>query len=201
MTAINLRDHEVRRLLDVGKVLVIRPVKPQPDGENLEILSRCYGGTTDYQSIFHDLTAGDMGYEPTTLKCPCGYYHSEWWGRETWMRINNPKNVYDKVWEYIDYYYYRASVSEQFLSEWKHWRSPVTMPRWASRLSGVVGNTRVMRVQDVTDDDVLLAGLGKVAWMPSEIIGALKRAWNARYPSMPYESCPWVWLTEIERKA
>lgn len=39
------------------------------------------------------------------------------------------------------------------------WRSPVTMPRWASRITLVVNDVRVQRVQEISSRDVLAEGV------------------------------------------
>lgn len=43
------------------------------------------------------------------------------------------------------------------------WRSPIHMPRWASRLTLVVTAARIERLQDISEDDAVAEGLVKAA--------------------------------------
>ncbi|WP_340109474.1 hypothetical protein [Pikeienuella sp. HZG-20] len=44
------------------------------------------------------------------------------------------------------------------------WRSPIHMPRWASRLTLTVTDVRVQRVQDISEEDALAEGVERLRY-------------------------------------
>lgn len=86
------------------------------------------------------------------------------------------------------------------------WRSPMFMPRWASRLTLEVVEVRVQRVQEISEDDARADGL----WRPSddnpygthyvgEMIDRFAAAWDRINPKDPWASNPWVWAVSFKR--
>src|SRR5579872_528511 len=67
--------------------------------------------------------------------------------------------------------YYRADFDR---SGKPAWRSPIHMPRWASRLTLIVTATRIERVQEISEDDARAEGVTAPV-LP-------------RWSSMPYRS-------------
>ncbi|MGE4465841.1 hypothetical protein [Sphaerochaeta sp.] len=97
--------------------------------------------------------------------------------------------------------------------EWKagmsplKWKSPIFMPRWASRITLEITDIRVDRVQDITEDDALAEGcsnrgvkfLNTLVYPPkyeSVPIAEYYTLWdklNAKR-GYPWEKNPWVWV-------
>ena len=157
--AITLKDHEVRAVLN-GATQLRRPVKPQPwwiepptlDGD------QWIGPYTNDGNVSNGTYAARCPY-------PIG---SRWWVREKWIQ------PYEWIVPGYDPNYHRALYKASSFDTWgcgyefhwddipdRFWRSPITMPRWASRLTvevvettveqqdGVwVWSTRVRRVQE-----------------------------------------------------
>jgi hypothetical protein len=59
-------------------------------------------------------------------------------------------------------FHYRATDNGAWKPYWGKWRSPLHMPRWASRLTLKVADVRVQQLQDLTEEDALAEGAG--AW-------------------------------------
>jgi hypothetical protein len=99
------------------------------------------------------------------------------------------------------------------------WRSPVTMPAWASRLTLLVIDVRVQRVQDISEADAVASGLLEWSDPPrvtKKYYGATKadvwetdprkafaRLWDATWlkSGFGWDSNPWVWAANVERVA
>ena len=69
------------------------------------------------------------------------------------------KEAIDKVSDY-DGVFYRADYDAEYPggSDGLGWRSPIHMPRWASRLTLTVTDVRVQRVQNITARDIIAEG-------------------------------------------
>jgi hypothetical protein len=201
MIAITLHDHEVRRLLAQGSVLVVRPVKPQPPTHTTHAVVR-----SDQANmwIFHETFRQFVAQ--TNILCPYGAPGTEHWVRETWQ-LNSvvwdmgalPKHhPRDRITGELVELIYRADgeIDKQFEPEpdtgrWR-WRSPVTMPRWASRYAVTVRDVRVLQVGDVTDNAVLEAGFDH-AFVP------FVDWWDSHKNYPPYADNPWAWAITVER--
>ena len=89
------------------------------------------------------------------------------------------------------------------LAEDTRWRSPVTMPRWASRWDLVVESVRVERVQDATEDDALAEGftdeiLGDQGRASSTTaLGVLVEHWIARHGPGSWERNDWCCVARV----
>ena len=69
------------------------------------------------------------------------------WVRETWAECNGPPRSA----------VYRANL--QNAHEWR-WTPSIHMPRWASRITLVVTEARVERLQEISHDDAVAEGMG-----------------------------------------
>jgi hypothetical protein len=161
---IALRPWEVRAILDGRKTTFRRVVK-----------------LTDPSSTYacHDddgwpMTAdeyGDWSRDP----CPFGGVGSRLWCRETWALVR-----FFKDWEtgYVDDWKdWEGPVPNQAPPGWTviyrtdghweehkddrgfRWRSPIPMPRWASRITLEVTGVKVERLQEITHPDIAAEGL------------------------------------------
>lgn len=81
------------------------------------------------------------------------------------------------------------------------WRSPVYMPRWASRITLEITDVRVERIQDVSIEDVLAEGIKEVRGQHSgeywreETGGKFVDIWDSINAKRGYgwSVNPWVW--------
>lgn len=222
---INLRDWEVRAILDGRKTMIRRAVK-WPSWANPE---------RDWPKLVRSgaIALMDDGRPSKTLTCPFGAPGDLLWVRECWALVDF--NACDGMDE-DDFTWctqpgdiapgghpvlYRATVPDFF--EWNddpesRWRPSIHMPRWASRLTLRVTDVRVERVQDISEDDARAEGVradnatvvidadGKIRKDISHTHrGAFAVAWDAVYgkrdPTTPtsWTANPWVWCVSFER--
>lgn len=79
-------------------------------------------------------------------------------------------------------------------------RPPIHMPRWASRLTLIVTDVKILRMQEIGEDQAAATGLFKPYDIPlrelvdSPFRTSFQRAWNARHAKRGYDwnANPWV---------
>lgn len=101
-------------------------------------------------------------------------------------------------------------------SDLKPWKSPLLMPRWASRILLRITDIRVERLQDITEEGAIAEGVERVTSVgPCRAIGwrdysggpgffnardSCATAWNKiNGKKAPWESNPFVWVISFER--
>lgn len=87
------------------------------------------------------------------------------------------------------------------------WRPSIHMPRWASRLTLLVREVRIERLQDITEDGARAEGarepslrllcpdLAQAAWSERQVFS---RLWNHQYGPDAWEANPWVTVTGFD---
>lgn len=203
---LTLRDHEVKQLLSTGDVLIVRPVKPQPwwiEPPHLEG-DRWIG-----------VYSKDTDITNPTYQARCPYpVGSRWWVRETWVQ------PYEWIVPGYDPNYHGALYKASSFDTWgcgysfdwddipdRFWRSAITMPRWASRLTVEVVENGVGRVRELTYRDICrmgYAGMPEDSDEPMDVeryaaVKWLRETWDRHNPKYPYSSNPWVWVAEFRR--
>lgn len=91
------------------------------------------------------------------------------WVRETWRTHERPSDAVDGILFAADGGFQRIENTMAAATAWvvahdndKHgerWRSPLHMPRWASRISLLVINVRLERLQAITEEDAKAEGV------------------------------------------
>jgi hypothetical protein len=152
------------------------------------------------------------------IKCPYGQVGDRLWVKETWAADRRYDDLAPSalpmsadgstpsLWWKVD------SASKRWLgAKPGRWRSSMFMPRWASRITLELTDVRVERVQEITPDDALAAG---VAWyglgQPSqntdihqyrrEALAWFEHLWNTIKAKRGYgwRPNPWCWVLEFE---
>lgn len=116
------------------------------------------------------------------------------WVRETWAheRLSPDPDNPDNPDPAEPMLLYRASYSER---RGVFWRSPIHMPRWASRITLTVTDVRVQRVQEINEDDAAREGFPMPA---TEGHGSLSpmtdfaEVWDDLHGHGSWASDPWV---------
>lgn len=195
----------VRAILEGRKTQTRRAMKPQPESQ----------GFTD------STAAGDMvyiwphlyddGWRDRFAKSPYGMVGERLWVRETWAHDAIGYGCSDTHCGNPDHIWYRATeapiVAESFAGA-AHWRSPIHMPRWASRITLEIVKVRVQRVWQISQWDCIQEGIVDVARAehrspepgeaPIDLYGKLWDSINAKR-GHPWSSNPWVWVIEFKR--
>jgi hypothetical protein len=184
----------IRAILDGRKTQTRRVVKPQP----VEALIGLPGpGKVLWLGL------------PREEECPYGVPGDTLWVKETWathVAFDNRKVPEDScVW-------YRADDPEH--ENLGKWRSPLFMPRWASRIALDLAGVRVERLQDITEEDDAWA---EGVQIPGAIWGSggpeprdtyatnVERfafMWDAINGKRGYgwATNPWVWVVEFKQR-
>ena len=97
--------------------------------------------------------------------------------------------------------WYRAD-NDEWLQDHESWRTPLFMPRWASRITLEITGLRVERLQDITEEDAVTEGLP-----PREQTGfdTARYRYHILWDSLnakrgyAWDSNPWVWVIEFKR--
>lgn len=151
---------------------------------------------------------GDYREFTTCQRHPYGRAGDRLWVRETWS--------WDAEYEGPGCVSYRARDDER---QGQRWRSPIHMPRWASRLLLTVTEVRVERLQSITEEDAEAEGVAPykqadltnvrevAAFFGSgpaphlSYRAGFANAWDSlNGKRAPWAENPWVWVVTFRRE-
>lgn len=135
---------------------------------------------------------------------PCDRF----WVRETWgLHSTEPADGPEGA-----EVYYRATQGDLHSLRYQLWRPSIFMPRWASRISLKLTQVRVVRLQDISEEDAKAEGIGLVLADSMPEIGrimidkdrraAFAHLWdsiNGKRPGCSWKDNPWLWAVDFER--
>lgn len=180
----------VRALLAGTKTQTRRIIKPQPEPEFLRATIRADGNSFAPASLF-----GGPTHKALARLCRPG---DRLWVREAWR---TESNYYD------DLSPSQMSGEETILfaadADWSdnksvgRLRAGMHMPRWASRLTLIVTDVRVQRLQEISKDDVIAEGIAEREGYP---IADCYAGWHEPYAQLwdtingagSWDANPWV---------
>lgn len=178
----------VRAILDSHKTVTRRVVKPQP------VWSSC-----DMRLVWKNVGWWREGWNPIET--------ITW--KHTPYRPGDILYVRETFFEHKSHFYYKADGKHEILAMLGitfKWRPSIHMPREAARIFLRVTDVRVERLQEITEEQVILEGfeayhsdsgyyepatLGFVETWDSTI----KKTDHALYG---WDANPWVWVIEFE---
>jgi len=184
----------VRAILDGRKTMTRRPVKQQP--EAVSRVGRPFWWVGGFRL---DANARNP------LRCPYGVVGDQLWVRETWQYEREGTGCPDD-----NGFLYRATdPGWDDNGTGLRWRSPIHMPRRASRITLEVTDVRVERVQDISDADAIAEGVNPQDWPVSNIPAAMREPHGYAFAQLwdfinakrgySWESNPWVWVVCFKR--
>lgn len=184
----------VRAILDGRKTMTRRVLKPQPgepvfDGERW--LDRARERTAPHDAGERSITPYAVGdrlwvreawqhARKRYCRCPQG---AEPQPCDDWMEGTGCRSDRGDV-------IYRADAESLAF-----WRSPIHMPRWASRLTLIVESVRVERLQEITEADAEREGVEKPIlphWPGLPFRSAFRGLWLDLHGPVSWEANPWV---------
>ncbi len=182
----------VRAILENRKTQTINVIKPQPLPYWIPATVLANG-----VAIFDE----QHGLDVHRLKCPYGQLGDRLWVRETFCDLGDgsmPGRVlYKASFDDLD-----AEMMRQSGVGMPIWKSPVCMPRWASRITLEIINIRVERLQDISIDDIYAEGCPAISSDAdgSELYEWYSDFWDSINAKRGYswESNPFVWVIEFK---
>jgi hypothetical protein len=154
------------------------------------------GSLHQFWAIWPSPTPDENGHHPDdACKFPYGFVGDRLWVRETWQYADHAVTNGDPC------FVYRATDPDWETMEGWSWRSPIHMPRRASRITLEIIGVRVERLQDISEDDAI-AELGGKAHPNGVVntVGHFQEKWDEiNGKSHPWESNPWVWAIEFKK--
>jgi hypothetical protein len=222
----------VRAILSGIKTQTRRVVKLQPTGEWKIDTPPVLGRITSKHhlkerfGVFVRLDIETCFPLASLIPCPYGQPGDRLWVRETWKPVPisayrcsegvqqtpNPQDadeaaVYKAGWDRSG-----GGVS---------WRSPIHMPRWASRITLEITDVRVERLQDISEADAIAEGVRGYPFRPEDgwpictgyMVGdddgkttlhpkpqdPYRLLWESINGPGSWDTDPWVWVIQFKR--
>jgi hypothetical protein len=135
----------------------------------------------DKRRLWNDIRRGQL-----REACPYGQPGDQLWVRETWNCAD-----YSTRHQRRENVRYRATDGEEL-----RWRSPIHMPRWASRILLEIVSVRVERLQEIRERDCDAEGLEPIEM---EMRPHFRSLWESINGPGSWETNPWVWVIEFRR--
>ena len=193
----------VRALLDGRKTMTRRVLKPQPYFDKDGLLwwhwskwagsaSRDPIGSIHEEWLEHlPYVVGDRLWVREAWQDCCPLWHFAWCGcgsREMMVSTHRPVYRGDPI-------ECQKRGPEDKEAPPLKWRSPIHMPRWASRRTLIVENVRVERLQEITEADAEREGVEKPIlphWPGLPFRSAFRGLWLDLHGPVSWEANPWV---------
>ena len=186
----------VRAILDGRKTQTRRVMKPQPFADGYyegpieaTLLPPDIDGVVSAR--FNVKAVGGGAIREQIIDCP--YVPGmRIWVREAWMPAIDAGG---SDWRYAADY---GQEGRRRMNDIQRWRSPIHMPRWASRLTLAVTEVRAERVQEISEADAMAEGVRKhlepegnevVEWSYKQ---SFARLWNDIHGRRAWDKNPWV---------
>jgi hypothetical protein len=155
------------------------------------------------------------------VRCPYGEPGDRLWVRETWRPEERASDLVDGIRFAADDAFVPIENSAAAADRWLAtlytagpapvrrpegvWRSPIHMPRWASRLTLEVGEVRVERLHAITEADARAEGI-VCELHPTDLRcgcsfarARFEALWSDIHGPASWSANPWVWVVGFQR--
>lgn len=139
-------------------------------------------------------------------RCPYGVPGDRLWVKEGFLLLAEARGYQDAV-QPPKPVIYRADEGDSIVAavanrQGARWRSPLFMPRWASRLTLAITQVRVERLQDISAEDALAEGYGHdvhAFYRNTLPIRLYRRAWDHLNGKrgFPWDGNWYVWVVSF----
>ena len=197
MKPIIMNSEEIVAIRAGRKTQVRRVVKPQP--------------------YWQEMGFGGRGWYWQGLKVPDEViaknpYGSKLWVREIWRCCGASSNPSMVDIEYKASRYEPESLKvdqatrKRMMPFGDKWHSPISMPKWMSRIMLEITNVRIEQLQDLTAEDILGEGIKEPDWLsnidswhdPDDVmIEIYAEYWDKYYPKYPWKLNPWTFVISL----
>gem|GEM_PF-5683663 len=217
-----LFDHEIRAALRGELGLVARPV------ESVKRIGRVteFGpsDTPGYDFIMRDNQKrwNDLRHADLLTRCTLGVPGTRLVCKEMFVSLDDdykvvprPHDIKGGPWKNIAYQADQIDPKGDGPANPVRWRSPATMPAWASRITLEVVSVGVGRLHEINAEDVTLCGVktkGEAMWgdrwwidAPLAAIndarGDFAKIWDVSYSKrgLGWDTNPWAWKVAVRR--
>lgn len=193
----------VRAILEGHKTQTRRVIKPQPD----EVFER--SGDV--------LLAWGEEARSVSVQCPFGQLGDRLWVKEAWRtQVDFHDEQTPAQMCGAENLLYDADADWSLNKTVGRPRSPIHMPRWASRITLEVFSVRVERLQAITEADIRAEGFGweyddwrdevsSIAAPPGSTYQTLTEFFAGRWDDINHkrghgwDTNPWVWVIEFKQ--
>lgn len=208
--SIILKAQEVIAILEGRKTQLHRVIKSQP----VLVAGACAGKHSTY-AYRGGLYALDMYKDNSTIleKCSIGQIGDRLWVRETFTQgydmthlvsEGDDENAVSLIYKADGKEAYRA-CSEDVAENWGNWesdtddavwKSPVHMPRWASRILLEITNLRIERLNEISEADCVKEGVGSAFLRDCKKPKFIEQCEQIYGPDI-WSQNPWVWVIDF----
>lgn len=214
----------VRAILDGKKTMTRRLVKGDISKyKHAHIIKQSSDKSREGKAYFYDKPVGGMVLSSQLVSNPYGKVGDRLWVRETWIQgYDDPLIESEGDDENAVSIIYKADGKEEYRScsaetaenwgdfsadsEMVGFKSPIHMPRWASRILLEITDIKVERLQDISCEDAVKEGFSdkKPSGMQPAMMPNPKADFRNYWDSLntkkgyPWSSNPWVWVVEFK---
>lgn len=202
------RKTQTRRVLGFQPLEILTPRNRTK--RSLDQVTRMWSGTRTWFALTErgQTVEGNRG---TAFRCKYGEVGDRLWVRETWQayepksqRFGGQGPLASAVMRVYAYPPIKGESVVEYAADSTlrggKWRSPIHMPRWASRLMLKITDVQVQRVQDISRLDADAEGFERTPSLPIDPRDWFRSRWdeiNAKR-GFGWNANPWVWAITFQ---